>query len=111
MRPAGGYTTDMINYGQSADIFRAWAEMVVFDELRTVFNGPHTYCLYTGRRDEANYVLSFDQVKELAGSRGKLHAEMHNAMSVTMGNQASVTCFDTKEEMMEFVNTVLELKD
>ena len=36
MRPAGGYTPDMINFAHSTDIYKIWADMVVFDESRTV---------------------------------------------------------------------------
>ena len=30
MRPAGGYTPDMINYAHSTDVYKIWADMVAF---------------------------------------------------------------------------------
>ena len=29
MRPPGGYTTDMFNYGADIDVYRAWAQLLV----------------------------------------------------------------------------------
>ena len=34
MRPAGGYTPDLINYANSVDCYQIWADMVCYDELR-----------------------------------------------------------------------------
>ena len=36
MRPAGGYTPDMINYANSADCYQIWADMVCYDEVRNL---------------------------------------------------------------------------
>ena len=55
MRPAGGFTPDMLNYSQSVDVYQIWADMVAFDELRHTFQGPKSYCVYAGRRDECDY--------------------------------------------------------
>ena len=29
MRPAGGYTSDMMNYARSMDVYQIWADMVL----------------------------------------------------------------------------------
>jgi len=104
MRPAGGYTPDMINFSQSVDVFKIWADMVAFDECRTEFNGPHTYCVYAGRRDGVNYVISQEDLKSWCGDRAKMFDYMNNAMSTTMGNEVCIACFDTFEQVKEYVN-------
>ena len=44
MRPAGGYTPDMINFANSVDCYQIWADMVCYDEVRRVdLNGPKYY--------------------------------------------------------------------
>lgn len=57
IRPAGGYTPDMINFAHSTDIYKIWADMVVFDESRTV-QGKQYYCAFASRRDIYDYVHS-----------------------------------------------------
>lgn len=54
MRPAGGFTPDMLNFSQSVDVYQIWADMVAFDECRHTYAGEHSYCVYTGRRDGVN---------------------------------------------------------
>ncbi|MCQ2558409.1 MAG: carbamoylphosphate synthase large subunit [Oscillospiraceae bacterium] len=103
MRPAGGYTTDMINFSQSADEFKIYADMVAYDELRTNYNGPHQYCVYIGRRDEEVHELSQSQLQAWCGDHARIFTTMHNALSTTMGNEVCVACFDTMEEVEEYV--------
>ena len=104
MRPAGGYTTDMINFSQSSDIFRIYADMVAFDEVRVQYNGPHTYCAMVGRRDEEHHALSQGELEQWCGDHAKIFTYMNNALSTTMGNEVCIACWDTMEEVREFVN-------
>jgi len=108
MRPAGGYTTDMINFSQSADVFRMWADMVAFDELRCSFDGKHTYCVFTGRRDSDTYANTHAQVMDFCGDRGRFFTYMNNAMSTTMGNEVSIACFDTMDDVKKFVEVAFK---
>lgn len=103
MRPAGGYTPDMINYSQSADLYQIWADMVAYDECRHTYQGPKSYCVYVGRRDSVDYALSLPQLQAHAGAHGKLFARMPDAIAVAMGNQAVIACFDTLPEVKAFV--------
>ena len=109
MRPAGGYTPDMLNFSQSADVYQIWADMVAFDELRHTYNGPHSFCVYAGRRDENEYKLTLPQLQEYAGSHAKLFTRMPDALAGTMGNQVAIACYDTMEEVNDFVRTAFEL--
>ena len=111
MRPAGGFTPDMLNFSQSADVYQIWADMVAFDELRHTYDGPHTYCIYAGRRDENHYRLSLPQLQERCGSHAKLFTRMPDALAGTMGNQVAIACFDTLEEVDDFVRTAFALAE
>ena len=111
MRPAGGYTPDMLNFSQSADVYRIWADMVAFGELRHVYNGPHRYCVYAGRRDEVRYDVSLGQLEARCGSHARLFTRMPDALAGTMGNQVAIACFDTMEEVDAFVETAFRLRD
>lgn len=50
MRPAGGYTPDMINYAHSTDVYKIWADMVAFGKSHTAIGEQH-YCAFASRRD------------------------------------------------------------
>ena len=109
MRPAGGFTPDMLNFSQSADVYQIWADMVAFDELRHRYDGPHSYCVYAGRRDENHYTLTLPGLQQRCGSHARLFTRMPDALAGTMGNQVAIACFDTIEEVDEFVHTAFEL--
>lgn len=111
MRPAGGFTPDMLNFSQSADVYQIWADMVAFDELRHTYDGPHSYCIYAGRRDENRYRLSLPQLQERCGSHARLFTRMPDALAGTMGNQVAIACFDTLEEVDDFVRTAFALEE
>ena len=110
MRPAGGFTPDMLNFGQSADMYQIYADMVAFDECRHTYDGPHYYCAYAGRRDENDYVLTLPELQARCGSHAKLFTRMPDALAGTMGNQVAIACFDTLEEVDDFVAAAFELK-
>lgn len=103
MRPAGGYTPDMINYSQSTDLYQIWADMVAFDECRHTYEGPKSYCVYVGRRDGKDYALTLPELQAEVGAHGRLFAHMPDALAVAMGNQAAIVCYDTLPEVKAFV--------
>ena len=105
MRPAGGFTPDMLNFSQSTDVYQIWADMVAFDECRHTYEGGQSYCVYTGRRDGVNYALSTDDLLERYGRQIRLFTRMPDALAGTMGNQVAIACFDTMEDVEEFMQT------
>ena len=109
MRPAGGFTTDMINYSQSADVFQIWADMVTYDELRHSYDGPHTYCVFSSRWDDCTYKRTVAEVKDGLGDKLRMASRIPDAISGAMANDALIACFDTIEEMNDFIRTHLEL--
>ena len=104
MRPAGGFTPDMLNFSQSVDVYQIWADMVAFDETRHPFKGPRSYCINAGRRDENHYVHTAQQLREIYKDHIRLQARMPEALSVTMGNEVLLACFDTLEEVEAFAD-------
>lgn len=107
MRPAGGYTADMINYSQSVDLFGIWADMVAFDECRHTYQGPKSYCVYVGRRDSVSYALSLPDLQAVYSKNARLFARMPQAVAGAMGNQAAIACFDTLPQVQAFVKRAL----
>lgn len=103
MRPAGGFTPEMINISQSVDMFRIWSDMVVFDEIRHTFDGPKRYSLYIGRRDDTTYTYSGGDLWRMHGKNIYRAGEMPPALGRAMGNKYMLGLFDTKEEMKSFV--------
>lgn len=107
MRPAGGYTPDMINYANSVDCYQIWADMVCYDEVRHLnLNGPKFYCVYASRRDCHNYKHSHEQILARYGSRLKMCDELPPALRLDMGDRMYTANLRTSTERDAFIRFV-----
>lgn len=105
MRPAGGYTPDMINFAHSTDIYKIWADMVTFDESRTS-QGEQYYCAFASRRDIYKYVHTHEEILAKYGERMMMCERMPELFKAAMGQQMYTVKLNTKEEVEEFVEFV-----
>lgn len=101
MRPCGGFTPDMINFANSTNVYKIWADMIAFDKSETPI-GDHQYCAFLGRRDNKDYTLDHNEFIGKYGSQMKMVERIPDALSGAMGNQMYVANFNTKEEMDQF---------
>ena len=102
MRPAGGYTPDMMDYAHNTDVYEIWAEMVAFNERRLPDLGGDRFCAYASRRDIHSYVHSHEEILEKYGSCMKMCERMPDVLSGAMGNQMYTAILDTLEEVEEY---------
>ena len=110
MRPAGGYTPDMMNYAHSVDVYQIWANMVAFNERRFEQNEPSHFCVYAGRRDIHNYVHTHEEILERYGKNLVLYERLPAIWNDAMGSETYTAHAYTPEERDEFVKFVLEQK-
>ena len=107
MRPCGGFSPDMMNYANSTNVYKIWADMIAFDHS-TLPDGKHAYCAYAGRRDGKDFVLSHEEILEKYGDNLKMVDRIPDVLSGAMGNQMYVALFNTKKEMDSFYKNVLK---
>lgn len=109
MRPCGGFSPDMMNYANSTNVYKIWADMIAFDRS-TMPVGEHAFCAFAGRRDGKDFVLSHEDIMEKYGSNMKMVERIPDALSGAMGNQMYVATFATREEMDQFYQDILECR-
>ena len=109
MRPAGGYTPDMINFAHSTVVYKIWADMVTFGESRTQ-QGCQQYCAFASRRDIYQYIHSHEEVLSRYGDRTVMCERMPELFSAAMGQQMYTVRLQTMEEVNDFVKFVHEKK-
>lgn len=107
MRPAGGFTPDMINFAHSTNVFKIWADMIAFDHSTKPAEN-HQFCAYAGLRDGRNYVMSQDMIQEKYRDHMKMSGRIPDVLSGAMGNQFYIATFDTEEEMQDFYKNLFE---
>lgn len=108
MRPAGGYTPDMINYAHSTDVYRIWADMVTFDRTELQPAEREYCCAYAGRKNSRRYLLSHEEIWNRWGDKLRMCEEMPPMMVRTMGNRMYTARLDSVEEAECFIRDVLK---
>jgi len=107
MRPAGGYTPDMMNFAHSTDVYQIWADMVAFGE-RHKGEGEQYYCAYASRRDSSRYKYSHGDILAAYGASMVMCDRMPAALSGALGDQVYMARFVTKKEIEPFFRFVCE---
>ncbi len=106
MRPAGGYTPDMMNFAHSTDVYQIWADMVTDNKRKLPDSGEHFYCVYASRRDGHRYVHTHEEILARYGGQIVMCERMPDMMVPQMGNQmytAKVADLAATEEFIRFV--------
>ena len=108
MRPAGGYTTDMMNFAHSTDVYQIYADMVAFD-LRRQPEGPeHCYCVYASRKDGHSYTHTHGEIMARCGADMVMQEEMPPMNWPQMGRYMYTAKCRTLEDTEAFIRFVLD---
>lgn len=107
MRPSGGFSPDMMNYANSTNVFKIWADVMAYGSS-LVTCGEKFYCAFAGRRDGKNFVLSESEITEKYANCIKTVARIPDVLSGAMGNVMYIANFKAKKEMDEFYREVLK---
>ena len=101
MRPSGGVSPDMMNFANSTNVYKIWADMIAFGHS-TLPVGQHYYCAFAGLRDGKNFVMTKEDILAKYGANVIVVDRVAEVLSGAMGNQKYLATFDTDEHMKEF---------
>ena len=107
MRPPGGYTPDMMDFAHSTDVFRIWADMVVFDEARKA-QGEQYFCAYAARRDCYRYRHSHEEIFSRYGADLCMAERVPAALSDDLCDMAYIARFKDRKDIDAFFRFVCE---
>ena len=107
MRPSGGISPDMMNFANSTDVYKIWADMIAFDKTELTC-GEKFYCAFFGRRDGRHYVYREQDIRDKFYKNLKIVGRVPRALSGAMGDTMYIANFKTKEELEEFYKEMIE---
>ncbi len=124
MRPAGGYTPDMMNFAHSCDVYKIWADMVTTDrrflagrlqssaELgkHTGGEGTECFCVYASRKDGHHYLHTEEEILAKYGSDLVMQEEMPEMNWPQMGRYMYTVKLRTQREVTGFIRFVQQQK-
>lgn len=102
MRPAGGFTPDLINFSQSVNCYQIWADVMAFDENREDMSMTKYFAACASRRNGVWYVHSDSEI--LMKYRDQLSAEGYYPyiLSGAMGDRFFMAKLNNLKEIEEF---------
>ena len=103
MRPAGGYTPDMMNFAHSIDVYQIWADMVTTDSRIFPASEKEYCCVYASRRDGRSYVHSHEEILARYGADMVMCERIPEILSGAMGNQMYTAKLGSEKEAEEFI--------
>ncbi len=110
MRPPGGYTPDMINYSQSTDTYKIYADIMTYNSTDVDLNKEKYYCIYVARRDRFTYFNDNEEIYANYKDNIKIHDRMPEIFEAAMGNEFFIAAFKSYERLEEFKNFILAKK-
>ena len=102
MRPAGGYTPDLINFSQSVNCYQIYADVIAFNENQQDMSMPKYFAACASRRDWVSYRNSDEDVLSKYQNNICHCGRYPEVLSGAMGNRFFMAKFDTLEEVNEF---------
>ena len=106
MRPAGGYTPDMMDFAHSTDVYQIYADMVAYDARRLPEPEKHYYCVYASRKDGHTYAQTHEEIMAKYGDRMMMQEEMPPMNWPQMGRYMYTARLENYEEALEFIRFV-----
>ena len=89
MRQPGGYTVDMWNYQNDADVYRAWAQIMVHGTT-DIENARPFAVLWAGRKKGRTYRLSYAQIAKKYDRLLLQHLRVDDVFAAAMGSEGFV---------------------
>ena len=102
MRPAGGFTPDLINFSQSVNCYQIYADVMAFNENKQDMNMPKYFAACASRRDWVSYANDDNAVFEKYRNNICSAGRYPDVLSGAMGNRFFMAKFDTLKEVEEF---------
>lgn len=102
MRPAGGYTPDLIDYANSVSLYDIYADVICYDENKEDMNKTKYYAFASARRDGANYVHSESEILSTYKDQICMHGRYPANLARAMGDLFYYAKFTSFEEGKKF---------
>lgn len=107
MRPPGGLTTDMFNYANDINIYREWANIVVFDRFTADYARPY-HCCYAGRRFQNRYAHAHEELVRSLGPRLVHHEQINSTFGRALGDYGYLVRSPELDEIHAMARHILQ---
>jgi hypothetical protein len=108
MRPAGGFTPDLIDYANSISCYEAWADVICYDKNLQDLTKTKYYAFASHRKDVIKYAHTSDEILNKYGYDLCMHGRYPAHMAKAMGDEYFYAKFVNYEDGVAFDEFVRE---
>ena len=108
IRPPGGFSIDMMNYGSNIDLFQSWAELIINNKTDLEYKRNY-HVLYAGRKNDLKYRYSHKDILNKFGDKIILHQELAEAFRNALGDYCYITKSENFTEIKEMIKFIQSL--
>jgi biotin carboxylase len=108
MRPPGGMTTDMFNFANDIDVYREWANIIMFNRFMAEYSRPY-HCCYISRKFNRSFAHSHEQILETFGTQIVHHEQVSGVFSQALGEYGYLARSADMEEIHQIIAYIQEL--
>jgi hypothetical protein len=108
MRPPGGFTTDMFNYACDMDVYRLWAEVMLYGSATSDFQRKY-HCCYASRKNRFDYCHSHEEINARFGNQLVQTVQVPGVFSSALGDIGYIfraPDMAVIDEMVEFIHAL-----
>ena len=106
MRPAGGYTPDMMNFAHSVDVYQIYADMVTTNRRYVPLSEDRYHCVYASRKDGHRYQRTHEEIMARYGGDMVMQEEMPPMNWPQMGRYMYTARLRTLAQVEAFIEFV-----
>lgn len=112
MRAPGGYIPDKMNYAYDVDVYRIWAETLLYGENRSFRDSAFKrYVTHVGRSAGIRYVRSPEEIRRALGEKLIFEKQPPAGIAGGMGSDVFLLRADSVEELTAQARYILERDD
>lgn len=108
MRPPGGLSLDLFNYGHNVDMYDRWADLLVYGHADNHYDRPY-YACYAGRKHYRPYRYNHAQVLNFCADRLVHHQPMAPVFHRAMGEYGYILRSPHHDEVVGLARMIHEL--
>ena len=106
LRPAGGYSMEMINYANSVNAYHIYTDVIATNQWVSKETRPTFFCANASRKNHHHYRHDFHAIREKFGPYLVFENSYPYPISLSMGDYFFLANFQTKEEVDNFYQFV-----
>lgn len=106
MRPPGGPMMDVMNYAHDIDLYREWANVVMYNTFTAEVRRPY-FCAFVGRKRHRPHRHSHGEIMEAQGGIIVYASPLPRVFARAMGHQAYILRSPDGSELQSAIDYIL----